>query len=244
MERNISTKGIAVSSNKSGEKNRFINLISPTLGHIDVLVYGAQNKRKVPLFSSGTFFLYFNPVRKTYTLTDYSMEIDSSPVFESLEKTYSASYLGELFSKTGLGQEQEIYQLLYSAISALIDENADYKIIVIQATWKLMALGGVASPLEVCPGCDKKYGEKEILAFSTLYNSPCCIDCADIQTLILPPGARRYLHYTYFLSFDDSIKVKLSSVACFRIFRFMLNYAEHYAQRPLRSLADGVLEKL
>lgn len=244
MERNISTQAIAVSSRVSGEQNRYIGLISPTLGFIDVLVYGARKKSKVPLFSSGTFFLYHNPIKKSYTLTDYSMEVDSSPLFESLEKSYTTSYLGEIFTKTGLGQEKETYELLKEAFTALINSIANYKIIAIQATWGLLELGGVASSLEYCPSCDKKYEEKEILAFSTLYHSPCCQNCSDIKTLILPPGARKYLSYTHSMSFSESIKVQLSNNACLRIFRFMLEYAKHYAERPLKSLSDGVLEAL
>ncbi len=95
MERNVSSLAIVLHSQRYGQLNRRLKLLTVDFGIIDVLSYGAQKSLKsvkAEVFTDGQFFLYYNPVKKDYTLKDVTVLATHDELRESLHPTYAALF--------------------------------------------------------------------------------------------------------------------------------------------------------
>lgn len=241
MERNIQTKAIVLSVRKYGELHKSITALSPELGLFTAIVYGGRKGKKTamaPMFSMNDMQIYHNPVKKEYSVVEAESTFIPEGITSDLACTYTASFYSELVTRTPSDDSQRIYELLRDALLALDKIPELRKRITISFIWSLMQISGTAPDLEVCPICDKRHAEDEILYYSNPMNAPCCKTCSDSQYLILPPGARRYLRYTMGMEFLNAIEVQLNEAAEARIYNYMLKWAQLFAQGPLKTLRE------
>ncbi len=257
MERNIKTQAIVVKTSKYGELHKIVTLLSPQLGLVSAIIYGGRKGKKTaiaPLFSIGEFQLYNNPVKKEYSVEEGVLSFVPTAVNEDLESTYTASFMCELVTKTPSDDSKEIFELLQNALLVLekettniIEENVTdssaqiSKCIAIAFMWKLLQIWGLAPDLDYCPSCDRKYEDDEILIFSSSLLVPVCKNCGNNTSFILPPGARRYLRYTYAMSFEDACKVKLNNAAQVRIFSYMTQWIKMHINAPIKTLDNWIV---
>lgn len=244
MERNITTLAVVLQSRRWGELHRKVSLLTPELGIVDVLVYGARKGRqagKAERFLTGRFFLYYNPVRQEYSLVDVEPLAAHEALGEDLRRVWAASFCVELILRTGGGESLLLFLLLTQTLD-LLSDGAVVDRVLIQYVWKLLHIAGNAAGLESCPVCDRLYEPDEILGFSLSLLAPCCRSCAgEGDEMILPPGARRYLALTEKLEMPEAVSVELSEAAQQRIKAYMLRYASLFAGGGLKTLAAGVL---
>lgn len=239
MERSIQTQAIVVKTSKVGEMHKLLTLLCPTLGLVNVMVYGGRKGKKTalaPLFSIGTFQLYHNPVRDEYSLEEAVSSFIPEAIMQNLESTYTASLLCEIVSKTLTDEPETVFDILKSAITKLENNPENSKRITISFIWKLLQIWGFAPDLEYCPVCERQYGENEILIFSNSLTSPCCKNCGDTDYLILPPGARRYLKYTLPMDLNQACEVQLNPAAEERIFLYLIKWLKIHVNTPLKTL--------
>jgi hypothetical protein len=106
MERNVITQGIVLSSVRSGTVDRTLRILSEDLGVIDVRNYGARKANKAvkaEVSTEGTFYLYVNPVKHSYTLTDIAIRSMHETLRQDLSTTYTALFFSEFILKTNGG---------------------------------------------------------------------------------------------------------------------------------------------
>lgn len=251
MERNLCLDGIVINTRRFGEMNRIITLLTDEPGIIEVILYGGQKSRKAikpPLFSKGTFYLFYNPVKSQYSLKDALLSSEINFAGASYKTILTASYFCELVNKTGKSDTAQFFPLLEESLIQLsnIEDSQQglikSNIILIQFVWKLLSIAGLATDLTFCPICNEEYNSKQILYFNNSIISPCCINCRDNYDLILPPGARKYLHLTYSLSFKDSLSIPLTFVTSNRIRKYMIRYTQIYTAENLKTVKSGLLE--
>ncbi len=244
MERNITTLAVVLQSRRWGELHRKVTLLTPELGIIDVLVYGARKGRqagKTERFLTGRFFLYYNPVRQEYSLVDVEPLTSHEALGEDIRRIWAASFCVELAIRTGGGESLLMFLLLTQALDLLSDGTIVDRVLI-QYVWKLLHIAGNAADLDSCPVCDRTYEPTEILGFSMSLLAPCCRGCAgESDEMILPPGARRYLALTEKMEIADAVSVELSEAAQQRIKTYMLRYASLFAGGGLKTLSAGVL---
>ena len=245
MERNITTLGIVLHSQRWGQANRRLKVLSVDLGIVNVVSYGAQKSRKAvkaEVFCDGQFFLYHNPVKGDYTLKDLSPIAGHEEIREDLSLTYTGLFFCEIIIKVHGGESAEEYSLLSKALDLLTIMPERRSLILIQFIHRLSAVLGIRVDLDRCPGCGHPYREGEIVYFSSLSGSQCCERCANLErTLLLPPGARRYLTVTADMGFDEAVGVDLNEGALERIKAYMLGYAQYFCPGELATLASGLL---
>lgn len=245
MERNVSSLAIVLHSQRYGQHNRRLKLLSVDFGIIDVVSYGAQKAHKsvkAEVFTDGRFFLYYNPVKKDYTLKDLQVIATHQELRQDLQKTYSALFFSELILKTSGGDSPSTYRLLSHALDAMVAYPSLSDRILIQFIHQMIDILGLRTDYKNCPICERLYEEQEILSFSSLLNSPCCQACSSLDaTLFLPPGARRYLRTTMVLDFSQSIQVPLSPTATLRIKRYLLEYSRLICGAQLKTLSSEIL---
>lgn len=236
-------------SEPSGTINRSIGILSDDLGLIHATSYGARTAKKavrVSLFAEGTFYLYYNPVRHTYTLNDADIESWHEAIRGDLESNYTAMFFCEMIARTVAGDARPVRQLLSGALVALESGVIDRNQTLIQFIWNLIDLLGFRPDMQTCPSCGRSYGPDEILGFSLTLTAPCCQTCATVDTgMLLPPGARRYLTYTSSMSFGQAVGVQLSPAARKRIKTYLLEWAQLICgSRPLKTLEGSILQDM
>ncbi|MCI2096876.1 MAG: DNA repair protein RecO [Sphaerochaeta sp.] len=247
MERNVITQGIVLSSVRSGTVDRTLRILSEDLGVIDVRNYGARKANKAvkaEVSTEGTFYLYVNPVKHSYTLTDIAIRSMHETLRQDLSTTYTALFFSEFILKTNGGDWVATYQLLSQALGALEDPVVNKVQCVIQFIWAMIGILGLRPDLDRCPVCDSPYGQDEILGFSWQLTAPCCLKCATVKDdMLLPPGARRYLSVTAPMPFGSAVHVDLNPGTRERIKRYMLRYAVLVAGE-LKTLDGPVLQTM
>ena len=244
MERNIQTQAIVLAVRKYGELHKSVTLLCPELGLVDAIIYGGRKGKKTalaPLFSISDMQLYYNPVKKEYSIVEAVSSFIPSSISEDLGSTYAAAFFCEIITKAPSDDSNQTFLLLRDALVTLDNAPTLRKRIIISFIWQLMHIAGTAPNLGFCPSCDKVYGQDEVLYFSSSLSSPCCKSCSDNQNLILPPGARRYLSFTSEKNFLDSVEVELNPAAEERIISYMLKWASIFAQTNLKTLLQAEL---
>lgn len=245
MERNITTLAIVLHSRRWGQTNRRLRLLSVDLGIIDVVNYGAQKSHKAvkaEVFCDGHFFLYHNPVKGDYTLKDLNPIADHREIRQELALNYTGLFLCELVSKTAGGESAAEYALLSKALDLLSLRPERRELVLIQFIHQLSDVLGVRVELDHCPSCLRPYAADEIVYFSSSLGSQCCQECSNLErSLILPPGARRYLSVTRDMGFDEAVMVDLNAPALARIKHYMLRYAQYLSPSQLESATAGLL---
>ncbi len=245
MERNVSSLAIVLHSQRYGQLNRRLKLLTVDYGIIDAVSYGAQKSLKsvkAEVFTDGQFFLYYNPVKKDYTLKDVTVLATHDELRESLHTTYTALFFCELLLYVHGGESADEYRLLSQALDHLSSSPEKTDLVLIQFVHQLSDLVGLRTDFSRCPICDRPYGSKEIASFSTTLLAHCCEQCASLDAeLLLPPGARRYLEVTSCMGFEQSLMVPLSDTATQRIKRYLLRYAQVISNRALKTLATPLL---
>ncbi len=249
MERNIATKAIVLSSERSGNADRRLRLLSEELGIIHVTSFGARKSNKTVkagFLADGTFFLYHNPVKNSYTLSDADIGSSHTAILEDLDADYTAMCFSELLIRTNGGDQQATYRLLKGSLAALETQVVSKSQVLIQFIWNLIDVLGMRPDLTCCPSCGRTYTENEILGFSYPLTAPCCQSCATVDSsMLLPPGARRYLAFTSSLSFGQAVTVALSSTARLRIKRYLFRYVTMIlGGRPLKTLEGSILQDM
>ncbi|PKL27210.1 MAG: DNA repair protein RecO [Spirochaetae bacterium HGW-Spirochaetae-2] len=249
MERNSTSEAIVLTNRRWGELHRLVTLLSPTLGIFDAVAYGARKGKLaggIEPFTIGTFYLYHNGAKNTYSITDIDPQYRVDAIRTDLRRLYTANTLAELAMRMHGGDFSELYSVLCNHVLLLSDDSVDPRRVLIQYIWKFVRIMGLEPDLTACPVCSRTFGEQEILSFNTGLHVPCCDKCADVDTggfeLALGPGARRYLILTRTLSDHDSVLVELSETATLRLVGYMIRYVTNILGGPLRSLAGGVLQ--
>jgi len=249
VERNIATKAIVLSSERSGNADRRFRLLSEDLGIIYVTSFGARKSNKavkVGFLADGTFFLYHNPVKHSYTLNDVGIDSSHTSIVEDLDADYTAMCFCELLIRTNGGDQKATYRLLKASLTALETPVVSKSQVLIQFIWNLIDVLGMRPDLSCCPSCGRSYEENEILGFSYPLTAPCCQSCATVDTsMLLPPGARRYLAFTCSMSFGQAVTVALSPAARLRIKRYLFRYVSMIlGGRPLKTLEGSILQSM
>jgi DNA repair protein RecO (recombination protein O) len=245
MERNITTLGIVLHSRRWGQANRLLKVLSVDLGIIDVVNYGAQKSHKAvkaEVFCDGQFFLNHNPVKGDYTLKDLKEIAGHEEIREDLALTYTGLFFCELLIKVHGGESAEVYTLLSKALDMLTFASERRTLVLIQFIHRLSEVLGIRVDLDHCPICDRRYESNEIVYFSSSTGSQCCESCANLErTLLLPPGARRYLTLTATMDLEEAVAVDLNPGALARIKAYMLGYAQYFCPSQLTTLTSGLL---
>jgi len=246
MERNVSSLAIVLHSQRYGQLNRRLKLLSVDYGIIDVISYGARKSLKsvkAEVFTDAQFFLYYNPVKKDYTLKDAEVVATHDDIRDDLVRTYCALLFCELVLKTNGGESAGEYQLLSTALDLLSEAPLYSDRILIQFIHRLTDLLGLRTDLSSCPICEREYGQQEVLSFSSALSCPCCSECASLESnMLLPPGARRYLVATSPMGYEKSVQVQLSPTATSRIKNYLLRYAQIITGGTLKTLSAGILQ--
>lgn len=246
MGRNITSEAIILKTNRIGEIHKGLTTLTPSIGIINAIAHGAYKGRNklsglTDQFNISLFYLYFDPVKKTYKVSD----IEPRHVFESIrmsiKKFYAASLWAEAVIKSFAGGEQfePVFDLL-AASMILLDGNPENRTdeVIVQFLYRYLTLIGYMPSLLQCGICSREIGSGEDRYIDTS-GAPACASCARSKKKTISPGAIRYLTYTSRLPLASTMKTTLDSNSLSKVRACLVAILQHVIEQPLSSLISS-----
>ncbi len=247
MNRNLITDGIILKNTKIGEIHKGISIFSEIKGIINAVAHGAaKSKGKLAgytdPFSLITAYIYFNPVKKSYTIKDISIIDGFENIRSDLKKIYVSSFWAEVILRSfgGGDDHRAFYYLLRDALIAINNETEKaIDMVLIQFLWKYLILSGFLPDIHKCGSCGRPLDEKDEAFFHGNELLFLCRGCSLKGLSGLSPGARKYLEFTKRLDFRKAIKIGLDSISRSSIKAILIRLTQLIIEVPLKSLDSG-----
>ncbi len=245
MQRSSSTPAIVLRKARVGEIHKSLTLLTPGRGLLQVMAYGALKIGSRMSTASEPFhllkaWLYHDPVKDQYKLTDVESLQAHDELRRSVAKFYTASLWAETCLKSyGGGQESaSLFELLAESLS-LLGRQPEGRELFLSAQFlaRFLAVSGHRLDLEQCGRCDLDFEPQASVYVSREEGVLVCASCrGEGAYLGLPPGARRYLAATFGLPLAQAAAVGLeqASLAALRASLYLLVQAS--LEAPLKSL--------
>jgi DNA repair protein RecO (recombination protein O) len=228
MFRHSVTQAIVLHTHRFGEIHKGVTLLTRDMGIITAVAHGALKTKSrlrslTDSFCCSRTYLYFEPVRGTYKITDMVPISYFEGLRDSLDRYYAASLWTEVVIKSFAGGEidSRVYDLLKSCLTFLekIEEDS-IDTLSFQFLWRYLKIIGFSTDPNSCSQCGRSLEQEEN---SYLCGSPpsfSCRHCQRNERLILTPGARRFLSFTtgkplkkvLMFSLDRDSRVKLKGL--------------------------------
>ena len=246
MFRSSSTPAIILRKTRLGEIHKALTLLTPDRGLVHAIAHGAYKMRSrlrpCEPFVMIRAYLYHEPVKNQYKLTDAEVLELLEGVRASVVRYYAASLWAEVALKSfGAGESfGELYRLLRQSLLILdrLPEGQE-GLLTVQFLMRFLELSGHRPELRHCESCHVAFGAtqpaflcRESAAFS-------CGRCAPADSLLVPAGARAYLERTLSLPIEQAIRIGLDAEALARLRKSVYFLAETSLENGLNTLRVG-----
>ncbi len=250
MNRNLKTDSIILRSRRIGELHKGLTILTRSYGIIDAIAYGAgKGKSKlsgmVDPFSLLFIYLYYDPVRDSYKVSDIEQKKIFPDIRSDLGKFYIASFWSEIILKSfsGGGESESIYPLLAESLFELnMADKTGQTLILIQFVWRYLGLAGFRPDIEYCGRCDSMFSVLEQIWFDEKENQIICNRCRNNMDVIqFSSGGLNYLRHTVKLDLNKSMRIGLDSRSAASLKRIMLTMIQGIVEYPLKTLKNGFI---
>ena len=238
--RSISTTGIIIRKQNSGEHDYFITLYSPTLGRIQAVAKGA---RKINSSFSGhletlnicSFQLYKSP--RSYTVTQCQTIQTFRTLRDNFEKSLLALLVLEIFQKSTYSPEQgrELFDLLDSTLHYL-SKSEKHQIIIESFKIKLLQMLGGMPDISRCSHCQRRWNpEEKILLGADSHFS--CLDClkSNQESSTIDFNIIKLINFLCLKNLSDIIKISMSPPEEKKLKQISHIFLQHYIDREIVS---------
>jgi DNA repair protein RecO (recombination protein O) len=247
MQRSLSTPAIVLRKARVGEIHKALTLLTPARGLLQAMAYGALKIGSRLSTASEPFhlfqaWLYHDPVKDQYKLTDAQSLEPHDPLRRSVAKFFTASLWAETCLKSygGAGESGPLFELLAEALRLLdLEAPGREAYLSIQFLARFLAVSGHRLDPEHCGRCQLGFEPQASAFVSREEGALVCAACRQEGAgsyVNLPPGARRYLAATLPLPLAPAAAVGLeqASLAALRTAMYLLVQAS--LEAPLKSL--------
>ncbi len=219
MFRNNYLNAIVLKTYQVGEMHKGVMLLTPDNGIISAIAHGAKKiknrfRSSTEQFCISKYYLYYNPVKKDYKITDIEPYKSFDKIRKSLSKFYTASLWVEIILRSFGGGENNssVFNLLYESLN-IIDNIPEEKVpyVSIQFIWRFIYLSGHNPALDTCADCGKTLVNNEPMFLPYNANMFYCAGCSKESGLILSPGSRMYLLNTITKTLNTAVKITLDN---------------------------------
>jgi DNA repair protein RecO (recombination protein O) len=219
MFRSIITEAVVMRRERLGEYHKSLTLLTPDLGLITAVAFGAykmQSRLRMASepFTHSRIHLYHNPVSRTYKVTELEAWEDFSGLRADLPRMSAASFWAEAVLRSyGAGETSPaLFMLLLDCLRILESGGPDSpRYIMAQFLWRFLGLAGYQPDPSACDRCGARLGSGAFYEPSS--NSFLCGACSLSTSLPLSAGALRYLEATGGLSLPAAAEVRLEERA-------------------------------
>lgn len=245
MFRHSVTQAIVLQSRQFGEIHKSVTLFTPGDGLVTAVAHGAKKmgsrlRSTTEVFCLSRVFLYQDPVRRTYKITDMEGLRLFHGIRASLPRYYAASLWAELILKSFAGGDSAapLFSLLRDSLS-LCEEASPQTVrgLSLQFLWRFLALTGHSPALDRCGECGRAVDPDEPLALAAGEGVALCASCAGPASAEMPLAGRRYLKHTARLALADALRVRLDAATETSLRALLLALVQAVLELPLASPA-------
>ena len=218
MSRNSSYHALILRSRSSGESNRDVWLLCPEAGLLRVTVFGGPKSRLrsyASPFHSGQAWVYHDPVKNTFKLSDFDVSSWRPGLREMYERAMSADAVAEtiLASHGGGGNWDRALSLAQAALDAL--EAADEETcarIVLWFLWQWTDFLGLRPEFDACALCGKPSPSRYSIREGGMVCGSCSAGTAGPAAGLVAglveagPGCRHWLETTRSINPDQIVR--------------------------------------
>jgi DNA repair protein RecO (recombination protein O) len=245
VSRNLITEGIILRTTRFGEIHKSVTILSPERGIIHAIAHGAL-KMKSKLrsstqpFSKVKAYIYYDPVKDSYKITDIETIAQYFGVSESVEKYYAASLFSEIILKSFGGGESggEAYPLLRDAFENL-GASGDLTYVIIQFIYRYLGITGYSPQLRSCSRCGRIFDDSIRIFFHSKTLEFLCSGCCTADCTPVLPGMIRYLEKTGGMEFSKAMEIKVEKGASIALKTIMYSLIESLLEVTLSSIRTG-----
>jgi DNA repair protein RecO (recombination protein O) len=221
MFRSITTEAIVIRRERMGEYHKHLLLLTADNGLISATAFGAYKMQSRLRMGSEPFThsrvsLYFNPVKKSYKVT----ELDVIDGFERLQGDFSrisaASLWAEVVRKSfGAGETSDVLFSLFLGCLLRMEsaDPSEVTYVTSQFLWRFLSLSGYQPDAGVCERCGKRIDASGKAFYEPSVNGFLCGSCAGFSSLPVLPGVLRYLEATAPLPLEEAVAVRLDTAS-------------------------------
>lgn len=217
MGRHIVTKAVVLHTYRVGEIHKSVALFTPDHGLIYAMAHGAKKETSRLRSATETFcfskvFLYHEPVKDTYKITEAIPRGFFYGVRENLSKFYSACLWAEVILKSfGGGDKGSVLFYLLRDCLDLLEGVAEKRVlyISIQFIWRFLRNSGLVPDLNICSHCGKETSPNEKFFLSVHNTGFVCPECGIDDHRILSLGSRKYLSASSLLPLEQAVGISL-----------------------------------
>lgn len=225
------------------------------VGLLDVFIFGGPKSKLRSLagpYSAGRAFIYYDPVRDFYKLSDFEVQESFSGLREALRKLWAAGLVAEFLQKTSggggdfplvLGLALETLQ----GLEALPDDKAEYPVLLF--LWRMLGLLGLMPDPGACASCGADLDPASPALYSTHGGGFLCASCAgheyqkwqdEGESFDITAGAKRYLARAETLPFREALRASLDTASLNGLKAMIYGLARRAAEGPLATLSAGM----
>jgi DNA repair protein RecO (recombination protein O) len=202
MPRSFAYSGLVLRVRSAGESNREAWFLTAEEGILKATVFGGPKSKlraHIAPFHQGTLWLYRDPVRDTWKVTDFDVQFWRPGIREQYDRAKTASSIVETVSIShgGGGNWTEALRLAGQALDALAEADQTSCVrILVHFLWNWLDLLGLKPDILHCAVCACESSADGVLLFSIPEGILRCSSCAGTQSDWAVPiclGARRWL---------------------------------------------------
>jgi DNA repair protein RecO (recombination protein O) len=247
MIRNITTEAVLLRRYRVGEIHKRVDLFTKEHGIIQAIAHGAYKTRSrlsgmTDPFSLALVYLYLDPVKSNYKITDIVIKDDFDNLRGNLSTFYYASFAAEVVLKSFGGGEQliELFHLLVTTLQLLDGtKEAGALYILIQFLWRYIRMMGFLPPVDQCGKCGKAIETDQTAYYYRREGVFICRECCKEACRKLEPGAKAYLLHTAERDINTVLNVSLDKRGLQELKNLLLVMTEEIVETPLNSLKTG-----
>ena len=244
MPRNTIEDAIVLKSSRFAEYHKKLSLLTERSGMIDAIAYGAfKSKSKLAGITESCVrlrgYLYFEPVRKQYKLTDAEPIATYDGIRVDIKKFYTASMLSELVmvSYAGGDEHAQLHPLIANLFARLSECEIDQTNgILVLGIARFLDIIGYPPVLDECEQCGRTSIQSSFVSPGGVV---LCDGCRNPESVPVTAKAIEYLAQTAVLTVDDSLSVGLDKASTAGLRRALVRLAQNVVETPLRTLKSA-----
>lgn len=250
MSRNSITQAIVLKTSRIGEIHKGVVLLTKDIGIINAVAHGAWKMKSrlrahTQLFSYVKVYLYYNPVKQTYKISDIESLMSCDVIIKSLKNYYIVSICAEIILKSYGGGEsvKEMFFLfldILKNIGKIHEDDVDF--ILIQFFWRFLIITGHKPDVMHCHECGKSIIDTLNSCYVKGMPGFVCENCSQPGAVQLYPGMMKYLANTEQIPLSRALHYKITKESGTLLKEVLSFIVENCIEAPILSMKQKFKE--
>ncbi len=247
MFRSIVTLALFLRKYRIGEIHKGVVMLTSDSGLIHAIAHGALKEKSrlrtaTEPVSHSKVYLYRDPVKDTYKVSDIEPIDNFEGIRTSLVKFYVVSLWSEVVMRSfGGGTESDNLYVLLLECMRLLDagQEAEVDYVSLQFMWRFLESTGSKPDVAHCAQCGRFLDEAEVCYLASQSGQLYCRTCHHDEGMLLTAGARMYLQRTLAMPLTRAATVRLEGRSASALKRVLYQLVQAVLEVDLNTIRSG-----